>query len=209
MLSLIKLHYLCSALIKTVSRRTAWIMKLPKASKGQAYLLYDVRTCSHYIQACLHKRLPLVVMTQCIHNGHSSVTAKQAPSSVLLNDLVTLTVPLLRNTASIFTFENTEHLRLILLVFCQQVAMRKHASCSRSSLKSMEKVSSTFFPAQNWKLVCTTFLWQPRRRHFTLANQISNTKFHTFQRNQSDFSISVKLQNNFTLFNGTFIQTTL
>ena len=146
MLSLIKLHYLCSALIKTVSRRIAWGMKLPKASKGQAYLLYNDRTCSHHIQACLHQRLPLVVVTQCIHNGHSSATAKQAPSSVLSNDLVTLTVPLLRNTASIFTFENTEHLRLILLVFCQQVAMRKHASCSRSSLKKNGKSELCLLP---------------------------------------------------------------
>ena len=37
-----------------------------------------------------------------------------------------------------------------------------------------------------------------------LANEIGITYFHTFQRQQSDSSPSLKLQNNFTLFNGTF-----
>ena len=40
-----------------------------------------------------------------------------------------------------------------------------------------ERVRSTFYPTQIEKYVCETFLWQPHRWHFTLANQISITHF--------------------------------
>ena len=114
-------------------------------------------------------------MTQRKHNEHSGVTAKQVPSCVFSNDLVTLTVPLSQHTASVSTFEDTEHLRLICLVFCQQVAIRKHAGCSRSSSKKHGKSELHLLPRPKLKTRPTTFLWQPRRRHFTLANQISIT----------------------------------
>ena len=45
-----------------------------------------------------------------------------------------------------------------------------------------QKVSSAFYPTQNWNHICTMFLWQPRRCHFTSANQISITQFsHLFK----------------------------
>ena len=121
---------------------------------------------------------------------------------------VTLTVPLSQHTASVSTFENTEHLCLIFVVFFQQVAIRKHADCSRSSSKKHGKSELRLVPHPKLKTCPTTFLWQPRRRHFTLANQISITNISHFSK-KTDFSISVKLQNNFTLFNGAFILRTL
>ena len=108
-----------------IDSTTAWgnpfWVKLTSSIFFPVYLLYDDRT---RIQAYLHQRLPLIVVTQPKHNEHRGFPAKHAPCKLRIsNDLVTLTVPLSQHTASVSTFENTEHLRLILLVFCQQVAI--------------------------------------------------------------------------------------
>ena len=48
-------------------------------------------------------------------------------------------------------FEDTEHLRLILLLFCQQVAIRKHAGCSRSGSKKLGKSELRLLPRPKLK----------------------------------------------------------
>ena len=87
--------------------------------------------------------------TQCM-----AFTVKHAPSSVVLNNLVTamLTVPLSQHTASACTFEDTQHLHLILLLFCQLVVIRKHASLFTSSLKKLR-----LLPRQNMKNMSIRF----------------------------------------------------
>ena len=169
-------------------------MKLPKASKEQAYLLYNDGARQHRIQACLHQCLPLVVVTQCKHNEHSGVTAKHAPA------LCFRTTSSRWHTASVSTFEDMEHFHLILLVFCQQVAIRKHAGRSHSTSKERGKSELRLLPHPKLKThlqnVCVAPCWQ----HFGQSDQYC-TILTLFQRNQSAFSISMKLQNNFTLFN--------
>ena len=77
-----------------------------------------------------------------------------------------------QHTASICTFEDTKHLRLILLLFCQQVAIRKHAACSRSGSKNLGKSELRLLPHPKLKsasvqpfcgnLVGGTLLWPIR-----------------------------------------------
>ena len=61
----------------------------------------------------------------------------------LLNNLDTVTGTLSQHTASTCTFEDTKSLRSILLLFCQQVLIEKHTSCSHSGLKKFSIANST------------------------------------------------------------------
>ena len=58
-----------------------------------------------------------------------------------------------QHTASVCTFEDMEHLRLILLLFCQQVAIRKHAGCSRSGSKKLGESELRLLPRPKLKTV--------------------------------------------------------
>ena len=108
-------------------------------------------------------------LTSCTMTGHVSIVLKLAYTSACPKELwlnanttntvvlqlsmrqapyfrMTSTVPLSQHTANISTFKNMEHLRLILLVFCQQVAIRKQAGCSRSNSKKNGKSELHLLP---------------------------------------------------------------
>ena len=101
---------------------------------------------------------PSIVVTQCKHNEHSGVTAKHAPA------LCFRTTSSRWHTASVSTFEDMEHFDLILLVFFQQVAIRKHAGCSHSTSKEHGKSELRLLPHPKLKThpynVCVAPYWQ-------------------------------------------------
>ena len=122
--------------------------------------------CTH-ISYCLtstraitcQQHLPLVVLNVSTANTMNTAALQQSmcQASILLNNLDTATELLLQHTASAYTVEDTEHLCLSLLVFCQQVALEEHAS------GSYVPVRSELCLLPNPKCVCAMFLWQPIR----------------------------------------------
>ena len=138
-----------------------------------------------------------VKLTSCMTTGHASIIFKLAYTLVSsLNANATNTAVLQLSMHQALYFQTTlscwlcrfHNIQLVSLLsrtwntfdtftVLQQVVIRRHTGCSRSS---SEKVSSTFYPAKIWKRIRTTFLWQPRRWHFTLANQINITQFSHF-----------------------------
>ena len=75
--------------------------------------------------------------TQHYSNSMNTVVLQlsMCQAFTLSNNLDTVTGPLSQHTASTCTFEDTKTLRSILLLFCQQVLIEKHTSCSQSGLK--------------------------------------------------------------------------
>ena len=78
----------------------------------------------------LYDTCPLVVLNVSTANTTNTAVLQQSmhQASVLPNYLVTLMGPLLQHTDSTYTFEDTEHFRLSLLLFCQQVATEERSS---------------------------------------------------------------------------------
>ena len=76
------------------------------------------------------RHFPLVVLNVSTANTTNTAVLQQSmhQASVLPNYLVMLMGPLLQHTDSTYTFEDTEHFRLSLLLFCQQVATEERSS---------------------------------------------------------------------------------
>lgn len=122
-------------------------------------------------------------------------------ASVLLNNILTLTGPLLQHTASTCNFEDTEHLHSTLLLFCQQGTIEKHTIAVHVLVQKRELHLQ---PCLKLK-ICACNISVATAQVTLYIGQLDQY-FCTFQ---SGSSINVKLQNNFALLNGVFIQRTL
>ena len=94
-------------------------------------------------------------------SSRSGVTAKQAPSSVLSNGLITLTVPLSQHTASVCTFENMVDTFSVL-----PTGGDKKAGCSHSSSKKHGKSELCLLSRSKLKM-CSYVSVATLRWHFT------------------------------------------
>ena len=137
-LLILQLYYLYSSLITRVLRRRAW---------GRNYSK-DMPTFRVIDTLALYSLLTPALgctSTQRYSNSMNTVVLQlsMCQTFTLLNNFDTVTGPLSQHTASTCTFEDTKTLCSILLLFCQQVLIEKHNSCSHSGLKMFSTANST------------------------------------------------------------------